>query len=258
MSADRAAAEVMFPHRTSGTWSRCRRHPPRTPGAGATDVPECCSPTPATGTKTDGTGRRHRHPSVVPPDSSRRRGKSTRPGWDGLYAFMRRVLSTDRARSTANGTDDRARLRQHEVQPQDHQIPPNRQAAVRTECADHGHPQPPQAPQPPTRRCERLTATAANRHSCSAGTRRRALRRASRSYATASRVSSTLALRARVEVAARRPACASPSSRRTAAGERSGTPRSILSRAKPPGQMAGTIDTYFEAWTRPTTRRGAS
>ena len=29
---------------------------------------------------------------LVPPDSSRRRGKSTRPGWDGgLYAFMRRV-----------------------------------------------------------------------------------------------------------------------------------------------------------------------
>jgi hypothetical protein len=34
---------------------------------------------------------------LVPPDSSRRRGKSTRRGWDGgLYAFMRRVLSTDR------------------------------------------------------------------------------------------------------------------------------------------------------------------
>jgi hypothetical protein len=34
---------------------------------------------------------------LVPPDSSRRRGKSTRPGWDGgLYAFMRRALSTDR------------------------------------------------------------------------------------------------------------------------------------------------------------------
>jgi hypothetical protein len=27
---------------------------------------------------------------LVPPDSSRRRGKSTRPGWDGgLYAFIR-------------------------------------------------------------------------------------------------------------------------------------------------------------------------
>jgi Transposase DDE domain len=34
---------------------------------------------------------------LVPPDSSRRRGKSTRRGWDGgLYTFMRRVLSTDR------------------------------------------------------------------------------------------------------------------------------------------------------------------
>ena len=32
---------------------------------------------------------------LIPPDSSRRKG--TRPGWDnGLYAFMRRVLSTDR------------------------------------------------------------------------------------------------------------------------------------------------------------------
>ena len=33
---------------------------------------------------------------LIPPDSGRRRGKSTRPGWDGgLYAFMRRVLSTE-------------------------------------------------------------------------------------------------------------------------------------------------------------------
>ena len=31
---------------------------------------------------------------LVPPDSSRRKGK--RPGWDGgAYAFMRRVLATD-------------------------------------------------------------------------------------------------------------------------------------------------------------------
>ena len=31
---------------------------------------------------------------VIPPDSGRRKG--TRPGWDkGLYAFMRRVLSTE-------------------------------------------------------------------------------------------------------------------------------------------------------------------
>ena len=32
---------------------------------------------------------------LIPPDSSRRKG--TRPGWDGgLYAFMRRVLATER------------------------------------------------------------------------------------------------------------------------------------------------------------------
>jgi hypothetical protein len=39
---------------------------------------------------------------LIPPDSGLR--KSARPGWDGgLYAFMRRVLSTDQAkRSTEN------------------------------------------------------------------------------------------------------------------------------------------------------------
>ena len=32
---------------------------------------------------------------LIPPDASKRKG--TRPGWDGgLYAFMRRVLATDR------------------------------------------------------------------------------------------------------------------------------------------------------------------
>jgi hypothetical protein len=36
---------------------------------------------------------------LVAPDSSRRRGKSIRPGWNGgLYAFMRRALSTARGR----------------------------------------------------------------------------------------------------------------------------------------------------------------
>ena len=75
-----------------------RRHPPRTPGGrchrrpgGAARrrrllAPEQMERVVATGTQV-----------LVPPDSSRRRGKSTRPGWDGgLYAFMRRVLSTDR------------------------------------------------------------------------------------------------------------------------------------------------------------------
>lgn len=34
---------------------------------------------------------------LIPPDSSRRQGRSTRPGWDGgLYAFMRTVLGTER------------------------------------------------------------------------------------------------------------------------------------------------------------------
>jgi Transposase DDE domain len=34
-------------------------------------------------------------PVLIPPDASKRRG--ARPGWDGgLYAFMRRVLATER------------------------------------------------------------------------------------------------------------------------------------------------------------------
>ena len=34
---------------------------------------------------------------LIPPDSSRRKNRSIRPGWDGgLYAFMRRVLQTER------------------------------------------------------------------------------------------------------------------------------------------------------------------
>jgi hypothetical protein len=34
---------------------------------------------------------------LIPPDSGLR--TSARPGWDGLYAFMRRVLSTDRGKA---------------------------------------------------------------------------------------------------------------------------------------------------------------
>jgi hypothetical protein len=38
---------------------------------------------------------------LFPPDSSRRKNKSIRPGWDGgLYAFVPRVLQTERAPSS--------------------------------------------------------------------------------------------------------------------------------------------------------------
>src|SRR3954467_1371718 len=55
-----------------------------------------CSRTPATGIKSRWsvssiTGMQ----VLIPPDAGKRKG--TRPGWDGgLYAFMRRVLATDR------------------------------------------------------------------------------------------------------------------------------------------------------------------
>lgn len=46
----------------------------------------------------DGEHHRPQHPGADPPDSGLR--TSARPGWDGgLYAFMRRVLSTDRGKA---------------------------------------------------------------------------------------------------------------------------------------------------------------
>ena len=58
--------------------------------------PRWCSPTPATGTSDQMDAIISRGIQVlIPPDAGKRKG--TRPGWDGgLYAFMRRVLETDR------------------------------------------------------------------------------------------------------------------------------------------------------------------
>ena len=55
-----------------------------------------CSPTPATGTRSRWSAIVDRGMQVlIPPDAGKRKG--ARPGWDGgLYAFMRRVLATDR------------------------------------------------------------------------------------------------------------------------------------------------------------------
>src|SRR3982750_2205777 len=67
---------------------------------------------------------------LVPPDANKRNGE--RPGWQGgLYTFMRRVLSTDRAASSTPGARaDRARLRPHQVQPPLRPIPQTRQIGL--------------------------------------------------------------------------------------------------------------------------------
>ena len=55
---------------------------------------------------------------LIPPDAGKRKG--ARPGWDGgLYAFMRRVLATDRGGALYRQAPrhDRAGLRAHQVQP---------------------------------------------------------------------------------------------------------------------------------------------
>ena len=79
---------------TSSRWSRAAERELR--GAGIDTRPRSCSPTPATGTTSRWSAIVNRGMQVlIPPDAGKRKG--TRPGWDGgLYAFMRRVLDTDR------------------------------------------------------------------------------------------------------------------------------------------------------------------
>ena len=109
---------------------------------------------------------------LIPPDSSRR--KAPRPGWDGgLYAFMRRVLDTDRG-------NELYRQRQQliepvfantKIQPALRPLSPTRQSRRADRMAPHrGNPQPAQAPPPPD---GRRLKTAADR-----GPRPRATRRA--------------------------------------------------------------------------------
>ena len=93
---------------------------------------------------------------LIPPDAKSRKG--TRPGWDGgYYAFMRRVLATDRggelygqrqaiiepvfANTKFNRGIDRFRH-------------PRSNRSPHRMATDHRHPQPPQAP--PTRHSRRL------------------------------------------------------------------------------------------------------
>ena len=55
-------------------------------------------------------------------------------------------------------SDDRAGVRQHEIQPPDRPLPPPRKIRRAFGMApDHRHPQPSEAPQAPNRRCSRLT-----------------------------------------------------------------------------------------------------
>jgi hypothetical protein len=103
---------------------------------------------------------------LIPPDSSRRKG--IRPGWDGgLYAFMRRVLATERGSESlpTTTTTDRAGVRQHQVQPQDRALPATRQISGSHGMApDQRHPQPAQAPPPSARHRGRLTAADRRAH----------------------------------------------------------------------------------------------
>jgi Transposase DDE domain len=101
---------------------------------------------------------------LIPPDSSRRKG--ARPGWDGgLYAFMRRVLATDRGAELY-------RQRQRLIEPVFAHTKFNRRierfhrrgrSAVRTEWRlITATQQPAQAPQAPVRHRARPTARTAN------------------------------------------------------------------------------------------------
>jgi hypothetical protein len=99
---------------------------------------------------------------LVPPDSGLR--TSARPGWDGgLYAFMRRVLSTEHGKALY-------RKRHTTVEPVFGQMKFNRRfdrflrrgrSAVRV-AAVRRKPQPAQAPPPPVSRRRGLKARAAN------------------------------------------------------------------------------------------------
>ena len=84
-------------------------------------------------------------PVLIPPDAKSRKG--TRPGWDGgLYAFMRRVLASDRGGELYGQRQaiDRAGLRQHEVQPRHRPLPTTRPSRrPRRVATDHRDPQPP-------------------------------------------------------------------------------------------------------------------
>jgi hypothetical protein len=84
---------------------------------------------------------------LIPPDAGKRRG--TRPGGDGgAYAHMRRVLETTTAAGyTENANHDRARVREHEVQPADRPLPtPKQIRRTLRMAADNRHPQLIEAP----------------------------------------------------------------------------------------------------------------
>jgi transposase len=121
-------------------------------------------------------------PVLIPPDSSRRANKPKRPGWDGgAYDFMRSVLCTELGGRALQATRPahRADLRQHQVQPRLHQIPPTRPLRRPNRMATDGHhSQPRQAP-PALQSPRRLTAGRATdrQRSARATTLRDSLRR---------------------------------------------------------------------------------
>jgi hypothetical protein len=95
---------------------------------------------------------------LIPPDAGKRRGE--RPGWEGsAYAHMRTVLQTNLGAGlyAKRKAIDRARVRQHQIQPADRALPTTRKIRRTLRMAtNHRHPQPAQAPQTPTRRHSHL------------------------------------------------------------------------------------------------------
>jgi hypothetical protein len=97
---------------------------------------------------------------LIPPDAKSRKG--TRPGWDGgPYAFMRRVLASDRGGELYGQRQAIIEpFFQHEVQPRHRPLqtarPSRRPHGMAT---DYGHSQPAEAPQ--TRARSRLRRSGA-------------------------------------------------------------------------------------------------
>jgi hypothetical protein len=88
---------------------------------------------------------------LISPDTSKR--KTPRPGWTGgHYAFMRRVLASERGGALYRQRPMIEPVFGHTTQPRPGPIPPPRQRRRQSRMATHhGHAQPAQASRPPAR-----------------------------------------------------------------------------------------------------------
>ena len=91
---------------------------------------------------------------LIPPDAGKRRGIKARVGRRHLRAHATSARGRARWRAIPKTQgDDRARIRQHEVQPPDRSLPAPRKIGRSLRMAtNHRHPQPPEAPQAPDSR----------------------------------------------------------------------------------------------------------